>query len=216
MALWTGGKLSVCSTAAGPAFEGVGISAGMRGAVGAIDKVSVENGNVIAHVIGDVSPIGICGSGIIDAVAVMLETEAVDETGYLEDDEFSVSGGVVVTQDDVRMIQLSKSAVCAGLMTLAETAGLTPEDVPVLYIAGGFGNYLNIDSSAKIGLLPKTLAENSVVVGNAAIAGASMLLLDASSRESIEKIAECADTVELSTSKVFSDFYISGMMFEEI
>ena len=216
MALWTDGKLSVCSTAAGPAFEGVGISAGMRGATGAIDKVTLKDGRVSAHVIGDVSPVGICGSGIIDAVAVMLETEAVDETGYLEDEEFAVADGVTVSQDDVRMIQLSKSAVCAGLMTLTESAGLTCEDIPVLYVAGGFGNYLNMKSSAEIGLLPKTLAERSSVVGNAAIAGASMLLLDAASRERICEIAKNAETVELSTSKVFSDFYISGMMFEEV
>ena len=216
MALWRDGKLTVCSTAAGPAFEGVGISAGMRGAVGAIDKVSVKDGALHAHVIGDSSPIGICGSGIVDAIAAMLELEVIDETGYLEDEEYPVADGVSICQEDVRMIQLSKSAICSGLMTLIDDGEISCDDIPVLYIAGGFGNYLNMESSAKIGLLPQSLAERAKTVGNAAVAGASMLLLNTGLREHISNIAKSADTLELSTSKIFSDFYISGMMFEEI
>ena len=149
-------------------------------------------------------------------MAALLELEVIDETGYLEDDEFALGGDVAVTQEDVRMVQLSKSAICAGAVTLTDTAGVAPEDIPVLYIAGGFGNYLNINSSVKIGLLPSALAENAVTVGNAAIAGASVMLLDVGSRERLSESIRGAVALELSTSKIFSDAYIAGMMFEEV
>ena len=113
MALWNGDRLTVCSTAAGPAFEGVGITMGMRGADGAIDKVSVVDSQLSAHVIGEGEPVGICGSGLVDAVAAMLELEAIDEVGYLEEDEFVIKAPVCLTPKDIRMLQLAKSAICA-------------------------------------------------------------------------------------------------------
>ena len=114
------------------------------------------------------------------------------------------------------MLQLAKSAICAGLMTLIEDASLEPDDVPVLYIAGGFGNYLNKKNAAKIGLLPSSLAENSETVGNAALEGASMLLLDAAANEKARALAKDAKTLELSTHKGFSEHFMMGMMFEEV
>lgn len=216
MAIRHNGKLTVCSTAAGPAFEGVGISMGMRGAAGAIDKVVLVNGVPYPHVIGEGKAIGICGSGLVDAAACMLDSEIIDETGALDDDPFELCGGVSLTAQDIRMLQLAKSAICAGLLTLVESAGLEPEDVPMLYIAGGFGNYLNKKSAAKIGLLPSSLAENSETVGNSALEGAAMLLLDASIMETAREIALSATTLELSTHKGFSEHFMMGMMFEEI
>ena len=142
MALSFNGTLTVCSTAAGPAFEGVGISMGMRGSVGAIDKVCLADGELEAHVIGGGEAVGICGSGLVDAAAAMLEAEIIDETGALDDDPFVLKDPVSLSGKDIRMLQLAKSAICAGLMTLAENAGLEPEDIPKLCIAGGFGNYL--------------------------------------------------------------------------
>ncbi len=216
MAICQGGKLTVCSTAAGPAFEGVGISMGMRGAVGAIDKVTLLNGTLHPHVIGGGEAIGICGSGLVDAAACMLDSEIIDETGALDDDPFFISEGVSLTAQDIRMLQLAKSAICAGLLTLIESAGLTPEEIPMLYIAGGFGNYLNKKSAAKIGLLPCTLAQNSETVGNAALAGAAMLLLNVSLKEKAQLIASRAEILELATNKGFSEHFMMGMMFEEI
>lgn len=159
MAVCHENRLTVCSTAAGPAFEGVGISMGMRGAEGAIDKVSLLNGAPYTHVIGGGKAVGICGSGLVDAAACLLDCEIMDETGTLEEDPF-ILGEVSLTSRDIRMLQLAKSAICAGLLTLLESAGLDPEDVAILYIAGGFGNYLNKKSAARIGLLPRALAEN--------------------------------------------------------
>ena len=216
MALWHNKKLTVCSTAAGPAFEGVGISMGMRGADGAIDKVQIENGRLKAHVIGGGAPTGICGSGLVDAVACMLDLELVDESGYLEDDEFVIKSPVCLTPKDIRMLQLAKSAICAGIVALVDTEKLNASDISTLYIAGGFGNYLNKKNAAKIGLLPKDLTEGSKTVGNAALAGAAMILLNAEIKEKGEKIASSANTLDLSTNPVFSDQYMSGMMLGEV
>ncbi|MBR7097790.1 MAG: DUF4445 domain-containing protein, partial [Clostridia bacterium] len=215
MALWNDGKLTVCSTAAGPAFEGVGISMGMRGAEGAIDKVTVSNGTLQAHVIGDAEPKGICGSGLVDAVACMLDEEILDESGFLENEPFEIKAPVTLTQKDIRMLQLAKSAICAGLMTLMENDRLTPSDVPILSIAGGFGNYLNMESAARIGLLPKALAEHAKAVGNAALGGAVMLLLNETYRAKAEVLTKNAVTLDLSSNHTFSEFYMSGMMLGE-
>ena len=214
MALWHKGKLTVCSTAAGPAFEGVNIEMGMRGSTGAIDKVTVLNGSVNAHVIGGGKPVGICGSGLVDAVACMLDLEILDESGYLEDGEFIIQTPVILTQQDVRMLQLAKSAICAGLLTLIESQGLTAKDVPTLYIAGGFGNYLNVHSASRIGLLPTELARNSKAVGNSALAGASMMLLNIDTRNSAYELVNTAELLELSANQIFSEYYMSGMMLD--
>ena len=213
MALWHGGKLYVCSTAAGPAFEGVGISMGMRGENGAIDKVSLVNGKLEANVIGGGIPKGICGSGLVDAVAALLDSEELDETGYLEDDEVTLLSPVTLTAKDIRMVQLAKSAISAGLSTLLHEAGTDEAHVSVLYIAGGFGNYLNKRSAGRIGLLPQKLIDKTENIGNAALIGAETLLLDKESRIFAEKLSIDALAVELSTNKYFSDAFISGMMF---
>lgn len=216
MAIWHNNRLTVCSTAAGPAFEGVGISMGMRGSVGAIDKVNASKGELQVHVIGDGGATGICGSGLVDAVSYMLDEEILDENGFLECDPFMVKEPVSITQNDIRMLQLAKGAICAGLLTLINNEGLTPSDIATLYIAGGFGSYLNKESAAKIGLLPKTLSETSKVVGNAALGGASMLLLNSNIITVADNIARNAHVLDLSTSPTFSEYYMLGMSFEEV
>ena len=216
MALWHDGKLTVCSTAAGPAFEGVGISMGMRGAIGAIDKVGMLNGTITAHVIGDTEPIGICGSGLVDAIACMLDDEIIDESGYLDDKPITIKEPVTIIAKDIRMLQLAKSAICAGLLTLIDSKNMNAVDALPLYIAGGFGNYLNKESALKIGLLPRKLAQHSYAVGNAALGGAAMLLLNSDMKAIAENISQNADVLDLSANKVFSDYYINGMFLGEI
>jgi uncharacterized 2Fe-2S/4Fe-4S cluster protein (DUF4445 family) len=176
----------------------------------------VENGQFKARVIGGGVPVGICGSGLVDAVACMLDEDIVDVSGYLEEDEFIIDPPVYLTPKDIRMLQLAKSAICAGLVTLIESEGMQASDISTLYIAGGFGNYLNRTSAARIGLLPKDLTEVSVVVGNAALSGASMMLLDPETRERAASLARHARVYDLSTSRIFSDKYMSCMMLEEI
>lgn len=214
MALWHSGKLTVCSTAAGPAFEGVGISMGMRGANGAVDRVFVDNGLLKAHVIGDGTPTGICASGLVDAVACMLELGVIDESGYLEEEEFVVLDPVCITSKDIRMLQLAKSAICAGIETLITAQGMSVSDVSTLYIAGGFGTFLNKQNAAKIGLLPKNISKKTTAVGNAALSGAAMLLLNGSFKKTAKEIANSAITLDLSANPVFSERFMSGMIFE--
>lgn len=214
MALWHKNQLWICSTAAGPAFEGVGISMGMAGAEGAVDQVEIANGALHAHVLGEGTPVGICGSGIVDAVACLLDTEELDESGYLEDGKAVISAPVVLTQKDIRMVQLAKSAVCSGIQTLLHEAGVSADEVEYLFVAGGFGSYLNIKNACRIGLLPMELSKKIQVVGNAALAGASMLLLNEKYRNDVKELCQKANVIELSNHAFFMDAYIDNMSFE--
>ena len=213
MALWKDGNLSVCSTAAGPAFEGVGISAGMRGENGAIDKVAILNGALCPHVIGEIKARGICGSGIVDAAACMLELELMDETGFIEDEAVRLAEGVELTQQDIRALQLAKSAIYAGICTLAAKSNCELTSISRLIVAGGFGNYLNMISAARIGLLPSEMLGKISVVGNAALAGASMLLLDRKLFKKASEIARSATVAELASDPIFSELYMNSMLF---
>ena len=213
MVLWHENTLYACSTAAGPAFEGAGISMGMSGRTGAIDRVWEQDGALHAHVIGEAEPVGLCGSGLVDAVAALLDTEALDETGYLEDDPAEIAAPVTVTQEDIRAVQLAKSAIHAGMRTLIHTAKLDCDDVDTLYIAGGFGSYLDVKNAGKIGLLPEELTDRVTVLGNAALTGASMLLLCDDLRPVCEKLAKETKIVELATNPVFVSEYMERMMF---
>ena len=213
MVLWHEGTLYACSTAAGPAFEGAGISMGMSGRVGAIDRVWVRDGAIQAHVIGEGDPVGLCGSGLVDAVAALLDTELLDETGYLEDDPVCISEPVTIIQEDIRAVQLAKSAIQAGMRTLIHTARLDCGDVATLYIAGGFGSYLDVKNAGKIGLLPEELTDRVTVLGNAALTGAAMLLLCEDLRAVCERLARETRIVELATNPVFVSEYMERMMF---
>lgn len=215
MALWHDEKLLCCSTAAGPTFEGAGITMGMQGSAGAVDHVSVQDGALSVHVIGDTAAKGICGSGIVDAVSAMLTLEAIDENGLMEDeDEFHLTDQVYVDQKDIRMVQLAKSAICAGALTLLDEAGVSAEELFSLSIAGGFGSYLDLAKAAHIGLYPKALEEKAIVLGNAALSGAAMILLNRDFAAATEALADAAETVELTTSPTFMDYYVDCMMFE--
>lgn len=215
MALWHEGELFCCSTAAGPAFEGAGIEMGSHGIPGAIDAVHVQDGQLVCRTIGGVPAQSICGSGIIDATAALLQTGALDETGRLASGEqAALTPAVYLTQKDVRMIQLAKSAIRAGLETLLHEKGLRPADVGAFYIAGGFGSFLNLQSAADIGLFPAGLLGAAQVMGNAALAGASMLLCDEGLCETSEAGAKKAAHVALAANPFFMDQYMENMLFE--
>ena len=203
-----------CSTAAGPAFEGAGISMGMAGKVGAIDHVTLVNGALYAHVIGNEKPIGICGSGIVDAISCLLMTGELDETGRLEDGDAVISDKVVLTQEDIRKIQLAKSAIHAGIQTLIHASNIDISEIGSLIIAGGFGSYLDSRSAVNIGLLPYELKDKIRVIGNAALTGASMLLLNRSLRFETAKFVSEVTVTELSGNPLFADEYMERMMFE--
>lgn len=214
MAIWHKGCLRVTSTAAGPAFEGVGISMGMRASVGAIDKVRNENGRLCLHALGDVEPVGICGSGLIDVISCLVGIGELDDSGYLDDDPYYLTSKVTLTGADIRAVQLAKSAICAGLEALVSSAGADMGELDKLYVAGGFGNYLDRGSAASIGLIPSALAKNSQAVGNAALGGASMLLLNKGARDEGEKLARKAISVQLANDPIFAESYMMGMCLE--
>lgn len=212
MLLSHNGALYACSTAAGPAFEGVCISCGLPAVTGAIHEVALVNGQMMTHAIGGGKAVGICGSGLVDAAACLLATEEMERSGYL-DAAVSLCEGVTLTQKDVRALQQAKSAVCAGLQTLLHHANLTAEAVEVLYVAGGFGSGLNGHNAAAIGLIPSSLAPRIEAVGNAALDGAARLLLDESARDKITELTQRVGVVELATDDYFIEQFIRGMDF---
>lgn len=214
MALWHDGRLFVCSTAAGPAFEGAGIHMGMPGIAGAVDHVTVQNGALHAHVIGETTPTGICGSGVVDAVACLLQTGQLDETGLLDEDPTFILPPVCLTQNDIRQVQLAKSAIHAGILTLLNAVNIGGDTVSSLSVAGGFGSYLDIENAGVIGLIPCDMTARVRVIGNAALAGASMLLLDRSSHHRCEHYQQTAATVDLPSNPYFAESYMMSMLFE--
>lgn len=258
MALGRGGKYLCAATAAGPAFEGAQIEMGMPGQKGAIDKVWLEGRKICYSVIGNVRPLGICGSGIIDAVAVFLDTGIIDENGtikdmadiplwyrpYVEvfddedDDEdiypaetaekvVHISPEVILNQDDIRKIQLAKSAIAAGIDVLIKEYGITYNEIDRVCLAGGFGNYLDQKSAARIGLIPEKLLKKTISVGNAAQKGAiatAYIYEDHGSKtetkilnkDIINKTNAIISTmayIELSTYPGFDEMYVSHINF---
>ena len=223
VALHHDGKILSTSTAAGPAFEGSELSCGMAAVAGAVNSVYTIDGNIETTCIGDAAPCGICGSGVIDALALMKSSGAMDETGYIEEgpftetvdgvNAFKVCEGVYITQKDVRKIQTAKSAIAAGVLALVHSAGLSFDDVETVYLAGGFGNYMDEQSAVTIGLLPPSSLEKLKSIGNAAGAGAGMALDFADNQNQCAGIAAASTHIELATDPYFMDKYVECMMF---
>lgn len=230
MALWKDGKCTVCSTAAGPAFEGAGLFQGMTAEEGAICEVWInETQDLCFRTVADGKARGICGSGIIDALAVFLSLNLIDETGKIVDDNKHCpwlteregepalligKSGIVITQRDIRQVQLAKAAVAAGIQTLLHHTATKVSEVENLYLAGGFGNYIHPSSAAQIGLFPEKWTEMIHMIGNGAGAGASMLLLDEHSRKAQDMLLTSVAEIELSSDSFFMDAYIDQMMLE--
>ena len=208
-------KILCCATAAGPAFEGAGISCGVSSIDGAIEAVSLEDGNFRLRTIGNAAPAGLCGSGLIDAVAALLNAGLLDETGYMEEDEIQLAPGVCLNQKDIRMVQLAKGSICAGIQCLLDTAKLQIDDVEQLYIAGGFGRHINIASALRIGLLPAFDPGRVQAIGNAALAGSAMLLLKSSARDEIRSLVNRAQCINLAHLPRFQTLYPEAMLFPE-
>ena len=214
MVLWHEGKLLCCSAAAGPAFEGAEISQGMLAESGAINKVYLENGKVRYTTIGDARAQGICGSGLVDAIAVMLEKGVLDDTGYLEEPFEIGDSNVYIAPEDVRQVQLAKAAIRAGIETLLHESGCAYEEIDCFYIAGGFGSYIDREQGAAIGLIPRALLSKVKIIGNGAGAGASMILQSRECLEESQRIAEKAVSLQLADSAYFAEKYVEQMMFE--
>jgi uncharacterized 2Fe-2S/4Fe-4S cluster protein (DUF4445 family) len=234
--------LWACSAPAGPALEGAQVRHGMRAALGAIDRVSLAGGDLRLHTIGDAPAQGICGSGIIDAIAALLEAGIIDWTGLIDVDrrhrlpfalrervtmrgeerlvilarpgETGAVHEIVLTQDDVRQVQLCKGAIASGVAMLQHVAGVRGDEVSELMLAGGFGNYLGIESALGIGLIPATLSQSKIrYVGNAAALGAQLALVSEAERRRAETIAASIEHVSLAAHPDFQDIFVQCMNF---
>ena len=222
-----------CATAAGPAFEGAEIACGMDGSAGAIDKVKAVDGDIEVHVIGEGKAIGVCGSGLIDAISAMLTVGVITEAGRMlgPDDvpekvrdrifrredgtlAFLLKDGVFIAAQDIREVQLAKSAIRAGAETLLELQGKEASDITDLVIAGGFGSFIDKRSALHIGLLPRVPLEQIRHVGNAAGAGAALALAE-SGEAALEAFSARCSYLELSSSHEFMDNYVEYMAFDE-
>lgn len=204
-------NLLCCSAAAGPAFEGAHIKHGTGSIEGAINKVVIKNG-IHTETIGGKEPIGICGSGIIDATAEMLKNDIIDESGFLEHD-FKIAPGIYITQSDIREIQLAKSAIRAGIETLLSENGTASADIKYAYLAGGLGNCADVENAAYIGLMPAELKDKAIASGNAALGGLSGLLVSRRLRDKAKEIAHSVKHVDLAANAFFQNSFISNISF---
>ena len=235
-------RLVVCSCAAGPAFEGARIRHGMRATEGAISKV-VVNGGFEVEVIGGVPARGICGSALVDVVAELLDAGIIDESGRMaargqapqrtpagvrdalteldgqpavtlvDAAESGTGEPVVLTQRDVREVQLAKAAMRAGIEVLCRHCGVDVQEVSRIMLAGGFGNFIRRSNARRIGLLPPVPTSRIEFVGNAASEGAKMALLSRSCRRDAELISRNTEYVELATRPDFQDLFAEHLMF---
>lgn len=235
-------RILTCSTAAGPAFEGANLSHGMGGVEGAINRIWVEQ-DLEYSTIGNKPPKGICGSAVIDLVAEMLRVGLLEPSGRiktpaeLKNEEIPLSlkkrlhevGGkpailiadkshgvpedIYFTQKDVREVQLAKAAIAAGTRILLQEMGVTVDQITHLYLAGGFGNYIDYDSAIKIGLLPKALRKKVVPIGNGAGVGAKMALLSQEYSALAERIQKQTKYLELSTRADFQNLFLDALEF---
>jgi uncharacterized 2Fe-2S/4Fe-4S cluster protein (DUF4445 family) len=232
-------RLFACSTAAGPAFEGASIRHGSGGVPGAVSHVSRVDQALVIDVIGDTEPASICGTGLLDLVSMLLNDGCIDETGRIDPEglsdeladwyagrlietdgepafvfaEQSDGRQLLLTQSDVRQLQLAKGAIAAGVRYLLDRAEVRAEQLEAVYLAGGFGTYVRPESAVRIGIVPGVAPAKITAVGNAAGAGAVRLLLDAESRHTARLLAETIEYEELSGKARFQEFYMDEMLF---
>ena len=232
MALVSGGRVSCCAVASGPAFEGAGISCGMPALSGAVSHVRYDRG-FLYDVIGAVEPVGICGSGLIDLAATLLKLGCIDPGGRLLPPElapekvrryirpdgqgngvFYLTENVYLTAADVRSLQLAKAAVAGGVEVLLARHGIKASDLDRVCLAGGFGNYIDPKSAMALGMLPEIAPEKLRCLGNTSLAGASMAAVDPEERRELRSCAEKSEYIELSGLREFTEAFTDNMTFD--
>ena len=200
-------KFLAASTAAGPAFEGAGISMGMRAATGAISTVMTRNGEIIPKVLGSEKARGICGSGLVDAISVYLDDGSIKADGrFLNGESIMVMDPVVITQKDIRELQLAKGAIATGIRLLLKEFNAEEKDVSEVYLSGAFGNYISKRSARRIGLL-NFPQKKITTAGNTALLGAKMALFNKSKINNFYEIREKTTHVDLSMHPDFTDIF---------
>ena len=228
MVLHHQGQWWASSAAAGPAFEGGNLTRGMRAGSGAVDRVWVQEGRIGYNVLGAERARGICGSGMVDLVAALLDLGWLDSSGLLRSNSgvgqetefvlvpaFQGANGqsVVVTQDDIRQLQLAKGAIRAAVDIMLEKAGLVARDLERVFLAGAFGNFLRPDSILRIGLLPYLEPGKIKPVGNAAAGGAVLALFSQSKWEEAHSLARSINYIELANEADFQEVFLRSLNF---
>lgn len=227
------GQLRAATTAAGPALEGASISCGMRAEAGAIEQVELDGGALRLGVIGERTPQGICGSGLLDLIAVLLDAGLVDASGRMLDTvghplrmrvterngarAFIVDGAgdIVLTQHDIRQVQLAIGAIRAGVDLLLASVALEPSAIVTVVVAGGFGFHVRAASLVRLGLLPSQWLDRVMFAGNTALAGARMALLSGAVRERADGLVGRVQTVDLAAHPEFQQRFLASLTFPE-
>ena len=212
------GRFTACAVASGPAFEGAGISCGMPAAFGAVHAAKLTEGALSFRVLGGGEARGLCGSGLLDLAACLLDRGDLDERGRLKKEAegkavFRLTEQVQLTQKDVRQLQLAKAAVAAGIRLLLQENGLRPEELDALYLAGGFGSRLNPASAIRIGMLPAELRDRILPLSGACLSGAEQVLLAPAKRAALLSLKEKCRYLELSGTAAFNQCFIEEMNF---
>lgn len=227
-------KIYACSCASGPAFEGAHIKHGMRAQRGAIERIKIEKDLELSYnVIGDVKPKGICGSGVVDAIAEMFKTGMINKNGLLNkenindrilsingvnefiivpDDKSATGKEITITQSDIREVQLAKAAIYTGCSILMKKYRASPDSIKKLYLAGSFGTYLNPESAKAIGIFPNILDSKITFVGNTAGSGARLALKSRGIRKIAEQVAKKVHYVELGALEEFQREFLNATM----
>jgi uncharacterized 2Fe-2S/4Fe-4S cluster protein (DUF4445 family) len=223
--LGSSGKALATAAPAGPAFEAAQIRCGMRAAEGAIEGVKIVDGDVQLTVIGDVDPVGLCGSGLVDAVAELVGAGYLDHSGRFvldasdrfgkigEENVFYLSDDVYLSQRDVRELQFAKASIATGWTILCKELGIEPDEVSQVLLGGSFGSYLTAASAVKIGLVPRLPLARIVAAGNVAGEGAKIAALSVTERAAANAVLEEVDYVELSGRSDFNDLFIDQLAF---
>ena len=217
------------SSSAGPAFEGGGVKNGMRAGTGAIEKMRFNSAGMVEYqTIGDAHPAGICGSGLLDTIAELFSHGIIDRTGrFTKIDDPRITEGdegkqfilapavdshleIVITQADINNLIRSKAGVFAAIKVLMDTTQTQPEDLDAIFLAGGFGNYLNVDQAVTIGMLPDVPPEKIHFVGNTSIAGAKAVLLSRYAQITAEQIATSMTYADLMSHPDYMDEFIKA------
>lgn len=217
MALWDGQRLRATSTAGGPAFEGSGISCGMSAEEGAIYRVQLRDGQLAVSVLGDEPARGVCGSGLVDAVAVLRQTDRLDRIGRFRqgaEDSFVLAEGeprVALERGDIDVLQRAKAAIGAGVTWLCARAGLSSADLRCVYATGAFGRLLDIEHARQIGLLPNVEADRVRLEGNSALAGCELLLLSPRREELLADVRILVDVHNLAEDAAFETMFVENL-----
>jgi len=209
-------RLIATSCAAGPAFEGCSVQFGLGSVSGAINEVWLVNGKVSYRTIHQAKPIGICGSGLIDALAVLLENSMINGRGKFRGDTraFQITDTIRLVEADIDKLNLAKSAVSVGIKILLERYGIELTDLDRIYLAGAFGYYINLENAMRIGLLPPIALEKVKKVGNAAIEGARHALISRTKREEAEALAKRIEHIKLEQVENFQEKFIGELYFQ--